>query len=113
MEEMIKLRETLDSLYENDPCDMDLMFSALRRLILENYDILPDEARRLAGKDISDCTITQLMKSYCSAVNTIRNLLKQRRSEVFPSPASKETLSVSETATQVVEDKAVGGVDLA
>lgn len=113
MEEMIKLRETLDSLYENDPCDMDWKFSALRGLILENYDILPDEARLLAGKDITDCTIKQLMKSYCSAVNTIRNLYKQRRSEIFPPSVPKETLSVSETATQVVKDKAVGGVDLA
>ncbi len=113
MEKMIKLRETLDSLYENNPCDIECQFFRLRGLILENYDILPDEARLLAGKDITDCTIKQLMKSYFAAVNTIRDLYKQRKSEVFSSSVPKKTLSVDETAAQVVEGKAAGGVNLA
>lgn len=112
MEKLIRLRELLDSLAENDPCSAEWKFYNIRGLIIDNYDILPSEAQALAGKDIKDCTIRQFIRGYCAAYNTIRDLHRKRRSKVFPAPASKKTLSVSETAAQVVEDKAVGSVDL-
>lgn len=113
MEKLIRLREILDSLRENDPCSAEWKFYAIRGLIIDNYDILPAAAQALAGKDVKDCTIRQFIGGYCAAYNTIRDLHRKRRSEVFPPPVPKKTLSVSETTAQVVEDKAVGGVDLA
>lgn len=65
----------------------------------------------LSDNDVYD--IEQFIEAYYSAADTLSKYFWRRISEFSSSPAVKEALSVSETAAQVVEDKTVGGVDLA
>lgn len=118
LNEQTKYRMLIDELLQNSPLNIDCQFQNIRGLILDNYDLMQPEARLLAGKDLSDCTLQQLVTGYLSALGSLRRLTRRwRRLKTMPArpakPVFEETLSVSEVATQVVEDETVGGVDLA